>query len=386
MELRHIFEWTLTVLAVSLGAMLVVLVVVKSSRDRIERRREALVVEMRPVVIEAIESGAPLPLGGRRRRVAETMAVSLLSKLRGSDREALAGLLDDAGVLARARRGLDSRSPVRRLRSAQLLGAAGSVSEVEALVRLLDDRDSDVREAAAQALGRLGDPGAVGPLFEQLDADRVSGHAVSMAVMRIGADASVQIAAALGNDAARSRAVAAELVGILGVYGARRHLEHLLDEPGAVRISAARSLGRLGFPSSTQVIVDRLERVLGSDDPGDVDWTIALISALSSIGSPDAIPVLRLAAVGHYRVAVVARRALAAQGVAPIEHLPHPLDRADLGEPARHLAAHGGDFLPDLLPVLRAPMPQDGLRPAPSLPPPAPGARPRLVERDGVRS
>ena len=40
---------------------------------------------------------------------------------------------------------------------------------VELLVRQLGNEDSDVRRAAAEVLGRIGDTQAVGPLLEQLD-------------------------------------------------------------------------------------------------------------------------------------------------------------------------------------------------------------------------
>lgn len=310
MDLRKSFEWALTALVISLVIMFVVIAIVKIARTLRGRRRDRLVRELRPIVIEAIETGAPLPLERDRRGVAEAVAVALLPKLRGEDRVALADLLDELGVIARARRGLRSRGVSRRVRSAQLLGAAGTVDAVPDLVMSLSDRHVEVRYAAVQALGRIGDPAAAGPLFTVLDDDQVSPHSVSMAMLRIGQSASDEIVDALASRSLRSRAVAAELVGILGVYGARRELESMLDDEPTVRDAAIRSLGRLGFPQSAVRLSAELEARLVDADADAITTIAVIIRALQSIGDDAVVPVIRSALTGPYRVAVEARRAL----------------------------------------------------------------------------
>jgi len=52
--------------------------------------------------------------------------------------------------------------------AADALGEIGDPRAVEPLIAALGDPDGDVREAAAEALGTIGDPRAVGPLTAAL--------------------------------------------------------------------------------------------------------------------------------------------------------------------------------------------------------------------------
>ena len=53
--------------------------------------------------------------------------------------------------------------------AADALGEIGDPKAVEPLIAALKDPDDDVREAAAEALGRIGDPRAVDPLNAALN-------------------------------------------------------------------------------------------------------------------------------------------------------------------------------------------------------------------------
>ena len=53
--------------------------------------------------------------------------------------------------------------------AAEALGEIGDSRVVEPLVAALGDTDDDVREAAAEALGKIGDPRAVDPLTAALN-------------------------------------------------------------------------------------------------------------------------------------------------------------------------------------------------------------------------
>jgi hypothetical protein len=72
---------------------------------------------------------------------------------------------DDAGTLVRATR---HWSPIIRADSAAALGALRMAQGVPALIRLLEDSRSDVREAAARALGDIGALDALEPLIAAL--------------------------------------------------------------------------------------------------------------------------------------------------------------------------------------------------------------------------
>ena len=100
----------------------------------------------------------------------DELVLDLLPQLRGADRAALQSVLLERGVVTRAAGELTARGAARRGRAAVLLGNAASVEHTAALVALLDDRTSEVRNAAARALGKNGDPAAVGPLLAAVTA------------------------------------------------------------------------------------------------------------------------------------------------------------------------------------------------------------------------
>ena len=104
---------------------MLVIVLAKVVRERRESRRAAMIAEVRPAVLATLDSGAETTIGhfrGHRRAVAESIAIGLLPKLRGKDRDALAAILQAGGILDQAVLGIGSRSAPRRQRSAELLG------------------------------------------------------------------------------------------------------------------------------------------------------------------------------------------------------------------------------------------------------------------------
>jgi len=86
-------------------------------------------------------------------------------------RELVAYALGELGgtqwVSALARALAGDSSPRVRLNAAEALGKVEARGELEVLVAALEDPDVHVREAVVVALGRMGDPGVIGPL-EQL--------------------------------------------------------------------------------------------------------------------------------------------------------------------------------------------------------------------------
>lgn len=318
MSLLGAFELALYVVGMSVFMMTLSIVATKMARIVGQRRNARLVAEVRPAVLAAIdEDGASLDLTGRRTKVAEAIAISLLPKLRGADRDALTEMLDASGVIHHAIGGLGSRSAARRQRSAELLGNAGFAAAEHELVRLLDDRDADVRIVAARALGRLGRQSSVDELFRALSERRVPANTASMAVLRIGAIGAPSIVSASQSAVPLVRSTAVELAGSLGLMEARSAIELLLDDDDpTVRTSAAKALGRLSMPSSAAPLIDRLSRALElpvhrSDD----DFLVALVEALGRIGHRSCIPVLQTCFMRRHRLSVAATTALFGMGV-----------------------------------------------------------------------
>lgn len=332
MTIRTAFEIALLVLSLTLPLMFATLGFLKLSREWRSRRYDQLVEETRPLVMAALDAPTSIDLSGRHGAAAETIAASLLPQLRGADRDNLANLLEQGGMLPQARQGLRSRRAARRQRSAELLGAAGNRRAAAGLAKMLDDRDGEVRQTAARALGRIGDPLSVPPLLDALDRKRVSAHTVSMALLRIGSAGAGELTIALASDSPRVRAVAADTTGALGLIAAVPTLEDLLtDENHTTRISAVRALGRLGVPTATPTLIRRLQHELVVPSlTFDDDYARALITSLGQIGERSAIPVLEQSLMRSYRLSSAAADALSEMGARRAQHSNHEsLDSED---------------------------------------------------------
>ncbi len=223
-------------------------------------RRQALAAELRPRISRLVVEDEPDTTGligpsGFEGAMIEEVAELIMVNLRGSDRKRLQSLLARRGTLATAKRKLRHPLPSARIRSAELLAISEANEYVTELTALLDDRSPYVREAATLALGRLGDPAAVGPIVGLLDDDNrgVPGHTVRMALYRIGHAGGENLIRELTNKSAAVRTCAAETLGHLGVDGAVPHLADMaiaeLDTDAGT--AAVGAIDRIGTPQST---------------------------------------------------------------------------------------------------------------------------------------
>jgi HEAT repeat protein len=78
------------------------------------------------------------------------------------------GRIRDPGAVEPITRLLSSQNPQVRQTAANALGAIGAVSGIDALAGCLHDSDPQVRQSAAQALGQMTDPRAIRPLVAYL--------------------------------------------------------------------------------------------------------------------------------------------------------------------------------------------------------------------------
>jgi HEAT repeat protein len=294
-----VLVWAMLALAAALLSLTIVVGVHKARRELGEKRRAALIAELRPRLLVVLDGDAPdaglSALGRGGGRAVDDLASDLLPKLRGDDRAALVGLLESRGTLQRARRRLRSRSPVRRAGAAELLGRAGDTRATEDMLRLLSDRDVDVRSATARALGKMGDPAAVPALLAALDADRpVPATVVTMALLHLGPGATEALTEALDSGSPRARAIVADLLGLDGAFGALTALERSLADPtAAVRAASARALGRLGAPSAVKPLAASLRH----DE--NLEVRISAAWALGETGGTQAVEALRQALVSE---------------------------------------------------------------------------------------
>jgi HEAT repeat protein len=178
------------------------------------------------------------------------------------------------------------------------------------LLQALNDRDPDVRLAAARSLGRLRPRSAAGPLLYALVQGLVPRAVAANALISIGAAALPGIRNLLADEEPAARASAVELLGRLGNPRDSVSLrERLGDDAPLVRRRACEALARLGADDAC----DALEELL-ADTVADV--RISAAEALAAVGDERSAPtLLRLVHHDDVEVAEVAARALTA--VAP---------------------------------------------------------------------
>ena len=204
-----------------------------------------------------------------------------------------------AGAILQLRRATGSY----RRAAANALGHIGEHGAVEALMKTLEpgvEREPKVRGSATNALGQIGDRRSVPMLIRVLTGTeepeaRVRASAAT-ALGRIGdreAVAALASSTDLGRESeARVRGAAANALGLLGDARATESLCGLLAagvEPDPrVRASAATALGRIADPAA----VHALARVLGPGADDDANVRASAVQALGEIRDQEGVAAL----------------------------------------------------------------------------------------------
>jgi HEAT repeat protein len=166
-----------------------------------------------------------------------------------------------------------------REEAARALGEVGDAQAVPHLIQALSDKYAKVREAAASALGRIGDERAAPHLVQALrdQSMQVRSEAVK-ALSQIGRAAVPHVTQALDDEQWKVRERAVSALGHIGDPSALPHLAQALnDEKDAVRSAAASALGRLGDKRAVPHLVQAL------DNKGKSHWWAG--KALGRIGA-----------------------------------------------------------------------------------------------------
>jgi HEAT repeat protein len=239
----------------------------------------------------------------------------------------------------------------RRTRLLPLLSARRSV--VGELVECLLDPDPVVRTQACNALGRIGDSGAVAPLFELIgDADARVAQAAIAAVQSLGStDAKVHAISAARSVDPRTRRAALQILSYFGYpEGLDVLLEAIVDDDERIRDAAASGLAllddpralsalataashasaatraatmrSLGHAASTPEIVSALTRGLDDPDAWVRYYACQSLGKLQVFASADRIEALLDDTAGQVRVAAVEAMARLG-GVRALDALDH---------------------------------------------------------------
>ena len=245
----QLVPWVAAALLVAGLVFVVVLTLRRLAVTRGDRRRREAEARVRPLALALADGEAPdvVPLDEHDAQTLAAMLARYARWLSGSSRVHIAEFFDGRGDVAREIAALRDRRAWRRATAAHALGDMGAPTAVRALLAALADEERDVRAAAARSLGRLAAPQAVEPLVYAL-ADRMIPRAVvGQALLVIGAPALPSLRGLEARAEAEVRAVAVELVGLLGdASDARALTERLRDSSAEVRAKAVRALGRIG--------------------------------------------------------------------------------------------------------------------------------------------
>ena len=160
-----------------------------------------------------------------------------------------------------------------RKSAAVALGEIGDSRAVEPLIKILNDLNSNVRWAAAEALKKIGES-AVEPLIESLKDEKIRILA-AVALGEIGDFRAVEpLIESLKDDYPKAQWAAAEALQKIGKTAVEPLIESLKDE--RARIPAVVALGEIGDSRA----VEPLTKIL-QDKNADVRW--AAMNALEKI-------------------------------------------------------------------------------------------------------
>jgi len=189
--------------------------------------------------------------------------------------------------------------------------------DISGLVRLLNHSDPDIQYHAVEALGEIGDAGAVEPLITVLKHDEMSGvrWKTAESLVKIGAPSVEPLISALEHPDGDVRWKAAIALGEIGDQRAIEPLiRQLSDTDRFVKSRVAHALGMIGAPA-----VHPLIRTLREGD-GNLRWGAAI--ALGRIKDPQAVePLIQALADKYENVRAEAAASLASIGkpaIAPL--------------------------------------------------------------------
>lgn len=196
---------------------------------------------------------------------------------------------------------------------------------VEPLIRLLADKDSQVRESAVRALGEIGDRRAVAPLLPLLDAnDTYSLELGAEALGKLKDSRAVpplcRIAAAT-DLRGRCRPAAVQALGLIGDRAATDVLMGLLKgTDNILKETTIRAIGQIGDANAVPALVELLTSTKPTYERRPMvahryvnsnDILSATMDALGKIGDPRAIaPLQQVKQTGHPEIIPLADAAL----------------------------------------------------------------------------
>jgi HEAT repeat protein len=269
----------------------------------------------------------------------------------GSERAFMALLFGELGLaqgVSLLLEGLTDDTPELRAACAQALGKLAPVGVSRHIERLLDDPYAEVREAALEALRRLGaqEPAELARLCAELaQSARPERRRDAALLLPNLADGERLSLLAKDEDASVRTAAVASLARVDLPQALGHLVMALADEEPQVRIAAALALGELGGSE----VLEPLLLALNDSDP----WVqTAALKGLAALGDAAALPgVTALLAEANGPVLIAGLSALAAVGgagsLAPVRAALADGDEEVVQAAIGILAGTGSDWIPE---------------------------------------
>jgi HEAT repeat protein len=297
--------WIFVALLAANVVLFVALVVLREQWVFYARRRERIRARLEPAVAQLLESGdfvravselRPLVagLGRQERPVAAWIVRDLTRDADAPTQDRVRKLLDESGAVELAERSTRRWMPWRRALACETLGALGAERSVPVLVERLDDTRSEVRIAAARALGAIGSPVAAPRLTTVYLERRAVPTGVAYDALRSlgpsGADAfrrglrsedpTIRVASCFGTAALADG----------GDAGAAETVARLLAEDPDIRVrtAATKALGAVGGTRPPGALIQ------AADDP-EVHVRREAVAALGCFDDPQSVEILAAA-------------------------------------------------------------------------------------------
>jgi HEAT repeat protein len=266
-----------------------------------------------------------------------TLIIEYMGLLRGTERERLAQLAVEVGLVKRYFGKLGSRRRWQRARAVENLGYLGGPDAVGSLKELLADSDETIRAVAARALARIGTSEAARALAGTLDdPSGLTRVRIAENLARVGSlavEPLIEILTTRKRRRRRAPIMAAQVLGNLRAAEARPALRWAIchGENVDLKAQAARALGKIGNTEDVPTLLELCE---------DEEWPVRaqVANSLGMIGEISTIPSLqRLTTDQEWWVRLNATRALANMGQGGERALLEVLEGPDRF--ARHWAA-----------------------------------------------
>lgn len=316
------------------GATLVLLLAILIGQRLIraarESRRDAHARRYRPLIDAALNSESELALDAitaipaHHRAVAGELVLATLRVVRGAQNERARAIAERLDLVTQWRKDLSSRRWWRRSEGALALGLLRDKKSTVLIAPLLDDEHEQVRAAAIDALGQIGDFWAIKPLLARLaDPTRHERTRLVQALRAFGEQATRALVQH-GQAHERDRAVVASVLSFVGGGSATDALlEWSTASDADTRAAVWAALGTIGLDERA------FYHALKALNANEIPVRAAAARALARSGRADAAPQLAGKLDDEWEVAAQSARALARLGAPGLAELHQRVNGAE---------------------------------------------------------